>query len=108
MKIVGTMFIEVNRGDYHNVVEIAMVETEDGMVQPGGVRDALLMGEPEVLPEAEEVQAAIELAKWCYLNQSVFEGRTSDVPVAKWDIAADMCINDALREEPDEFDPESN
>jgi hypothetical protein len=81
MNIVGSMFIETAAG----VVEIAMVEDESGYVQPGAVRDANRMGEPEILPTVEQVQEALELANWCYLNQEVFEGKTSNVRMENTD-----------------------
>lgn len=111
MKMIGSMFVEVNGDDgYHGVVEIAMMENDQGEIQPGGVRDATRPGAPERLPELDEVRAAMELAKWCYYNQSVFEGRVSREPGNVWEIATDLCINDVLREESseDDFDPESN
>ena len=105
MKMVGSMYVEVNGDDgYHGVVEIAMMENQYGEVQPGGVRDAVTRRQPERLPATHDVFEAIQLTKWSYLNQPVFEGRTSNVSVNKWESAADNCINDVLRDD----DPESN
>ncbi len=85
MKMVGSMFIEVNDDDgYHGVVEIAMLENEQGEIQPGGVRDATTKREPERLPTTRIVYEAMQTAKWCYLNKSVFEGRTSNVSMDEW------------------------
>lgn len=88
MKVIGSMFVEVNGDDgYHGVVEIAMLENEHGEVLPGGVRDAVTCRQPERLPMTHDVFEAMQTAKWCYLNQPVFEGRTSNVSLSEWEAA---------------------
>ena len=68
---VGSMFIETSGG----VVEIGMMETEEGVI-PGGVRDANTHRVPAVQPTVVQVREALELAKWCIDNPQVFEGLT--------------------------------
>lgn len=67
------MFIETDGG----VVEIGMVEWPKRGVLPGGVRDAVTHRRPSVLPSADQVREALDLAKWCMDNECVFEGRVS-------------------------------
>lgn len=104
-KIVGTLFLEVNDPDgYHGVVEVAMIETPDGEVTPGGVRDADDHQNPERVPLLDQVREAIETAKWCYLNQAVFEGVVSNNTLADWNTVADYEPNHELTDQ----DPELN
>lgn len=94
MDYVGSMFIETENG----VVEIGMIETPDGVI-PGGCRDAITHDKPRRFPTMEQFKEAIQLAKWAYLNQAVFEGKVSNVSLAEWDVAGDTCANDALRDD---------
>lgn len=80
MDYVGSMFIETD----HGVVEVGMVETPQG-VMPAGCRDAITHDKPRQFPSVQQIQEAIELAKWAYLNQAVFEGRVSNVSLAEWE-----------------------
>ena len=96
-KYAGSMFIETRkikaiRSIIHNddgtisrgkpklvvieggVAEIGMMETENGGVMPGGIRDSNTHEVPDVLPSPEQVRDAVELAKWSVDHQQVFEG----------------------------------
>jgi len=74
---IGSMFIENNSPDGHEVIEVAMMDIGGSRMVPGGIRNAQTFRKPTGPPSATQMRHAIWMSHWCMENSDVFDGKVS-------------------------------